>query len=178
MNMSAAPPVALQEPEPDVLEEIQHLLDKWKDKEGNLIMILHEIQNKYGFVPRDVALAVAKRLEIRLAQIYEVLTFYHYFKLVAPGKHNITVCNGTACYLKGCAQLIQKLETILGIPEGQTTKDQMFHLETVRCIGCCGMSPAMVVDGRTLGKVKPDDMKALVDDIKTIEKASGEERDN
>jgi NADH-quinone oxidoreductase subunit E len=174
--MSAAPPIALQEPEPEVMEEIEQLLEKWKDQEGNLIMILHEIQNKYGFVPRDVALAVAKRIGIRLAQIYEVLTFYHYFKLVAPGKHNVMVCNGTACYLKGCAQIISKLETVLGIREGQTTKDQMFHLETVRCIGCCGMSPAMVVDGRTLGKVKPDDMKEMIDEIKTLEKAAEEER--
>lgn len=159
------------------MEAIETILEKWKDEEGNLISILHEIQNKYGFVPRDVALAVAERIGIRLARIYEVLTFYHYFKLVAPGKHNITVCNGTACYLKGCTQVIQKLQTALGIREGQTSKDQMFHLETVRCIGCCGMSPAMVVDGRTLGKVKPEDIESLVEDIKTLEKATAEKED-
>jgi len=143
--------------------EVGSHVDKWQDQEGNLIMILHSIQNKYGYVPRGVSMELAARLEIPLARIYEVITFYHYFKLVPPGNHNIAVCNGTACYLKGSPQLIEELERKLKIKEGETTEDREFHLETVRCIGCCGMAPAMVVDEKTHGRVIASELQSILD---------------
>jgi len=141
--------------------EIKNLVDKWKDKEGNLIMILHEIQNHHGYVPRELSLELSRMLDVPLARIYEVITFYNFFKLSPPGKHRISVCLGTACYLKGSAELISELKSVLSVDEGQTTKDGLFHLDVVRCLGCCGLSPVMMIDDKVYGKVK----KAEVIDI-------------
>jgi len=143
--------------------EVKKYVDRWRDQEGNLIMILHEVQNQYGYVPREVSMTLAQELGISLARIYEVITFYHYFKLTPPGKHNILVCNGTACYLKGGARLLEELEKQLDIKEGETTEDREFHLETVRCIGCCGMSPSLNIDGKTYGRLTSKDILALIE---------------
>ena len=139
-------------------EKVRQHVDKWRDREGNLIMILHAIQNAEGYVPREVAMELALELGISLARIYEVITFYNYFRLVPPGKHNVMVCTGTACYLKGSASILGEVESQLGIKEGETTEDREYHLETVRCIGCCGMSPAMVVDSKTHGRLRSSDV--------------------
>jgi len=141
-------------------------VEAWRGREGNLIMILHGIQNEHGYVPRGVAMQLARELGVSLARIYEVITFYHYFKLVPPGKHNVAVCTGTACYLKGGANLLEEMETQLGIKEGETTADREFHLETVRCIGCCGMSPAMVIDGKTHGRLRTSDVGDLLAQVR------------
>ncbi|MFA5263074.1 MAG: NAD(P)H-dependent oxidoreductase subunit E [Opitutaceae bacterium] len=140
-------------------------VEKWRGEEGNLIMILHAIQNQYGYIPREVAMELSRELDVKLARIYEVLTFYHYFKLQPPGQHNIVVCNGTACYLKGAGDLINETRTRLGVSEGQTTADRKYHFDVVRCIGCCGMSPAVVMDGKTYGRVKTTDVAGILDSV-------------
>jgi len=137
-------------------------VEPWRGKEGNLIMILHAIQNEHGYIPRGVAMVLADELGTSLARIYEVITFYHYFKLVPPGKHNLSVCTGTACYLKGAANIISEVEGQLGIRAGETTEDRTFHLETVRCIGCCGMSPALIMDGKTHGRIRTSDIEDII----------------
>ena len=157
--------------ETGIRRDVQRHVARWSGEEGNLIMILHAIQNQYGYVPREVAMELSRELGVRLARIYEVITFYHYFKLQPPGKHNVTVCNGTACYLKGAAGLLNELRAQLGVGEGQTTPDREFHVEVVRCIGCCGMSPAVVCDGKTHGRVKPSDMAGLVAGIRAADAA-------
>lgn len=146
--------------------EVSSHVDKWKDQEGNLIMILHSIENEHGYVPREISMELSIELGVPLARIYEVITFYNYFKLVPPGKHNVAVCNGTACYLKGAPQLLAELERKLRIKDGETTEDREYHLETVRCIGCCGMAPAMVVDEKTHGKVMTTDLQSILDSAK------------
>ncbi len=149
-----------------IRRDVQLHVARWRNEEGNLIMILHAIQNQYGYVPREVAMELSRELGVKLARIYEVITFYHYFKLQPPGQHNVVVCNGTACYLKGAGDLINELRGRLGVSEGQTTADRQFHLDTVRCIGCCGMSPALVVDGKTHGRIKTSDIGAILDTVK------------
>lgn len=149
-----------------IRRDVQQHVAHWRNEEGNLIMILHAIQNQYGYVPREVAMELSRELGVKLARIYEVITFYHYFKLQPPGAHNITVCNGTACYLKGATDLLNELRTQLGVAEGQTTTDRQVHLDVVRCIGCCGMAPAMVVDGKTCGHAKPADIAGHIAAIK------------
>ena len=134
--------------------EIEQLIEKWKSKEGNLIMILHEIQNHHGYVPRGLSLELSRELGVPLARIYEVITFYNFFKLVPPAKHSISVCMGTACYLKGAPEILRELETIFHVREGQSTADGNFHLDIVRCLGCCGLAPVMMIDGKIYGKVK------------------------
>lgn len=167
--MQAAAKSPLESLDPEMHSEIRDCLDKWREKDDNLIMILHEIQNRHGYVPRGASLLLSEETGVPLARIYEVLTFYHYFRLVPPGKHNVTVCNGTACYLRGSGRILGELERRLGIVEGNTTSDRLFHLETVRCIGCCGMSPAMVVDGKAMGKLTTDDVASVVDRIRKQE---------
>ena len=153
----------------DIKRDVQMHVARWRDEEGNLIMILHAIQNQHGYVPREVAMELSRELGVKLARIYEVITFYHYFKLQPPGAHTVTVCNGTACYLKGSADLLQEVRSRLGIGEGETTADRQFHLDVVRCIGCCGMSPAMVVDGKTHGRVKTSEIAGVIEAIKRKE---------
>lgn len=155
-----------------VRRDVQQHVARWRNEEGNLIMILHAIQNQHGYVPREVAMELSRELGVKLARIYEVITFYHYFKLQPPGAHNITVCNGTACYLKGAADLLGEVRSQLGIAEGQTTPDRQFHLDVVRCIGCCGMAPAMVVDGKTCGHVKPSEIAGHIAAIKAKQEAA------
>jgi NADH-quinone oxidoreductase subunit E len=135
---------------------LRDLAVKWKNKKGNLIMVLHEIQNHYGYIPRSLAMNLSNVIDVPLARIYEVITFYNYFKLEPPGKFNIAVCMGTACYLKGAPDILSEIKERFGIDIGQTTADGTFHLDAVRCLGCCGLAPVMAVNGEIHGKVKKD----------------------
>ena len=144
------------------LSMIEQLIKKWEGKEGNLIMVLHEVENHYGYIPRDVSFDLSRCLGIPLARIYEVISFYHYFKLEKPGKHVISVCMGTACYLKGSPQLLKEIKNILNIEEGEVTKDGMFQLSSVRCLGCCGLAPVIMIDGKIYGNLKPGDLLEII----------------
>ena len=101
-------------------------------------------------------------LDVPLARIYEVITFYNFFKLTPPGKHKIAVCMGTACYLKGAPEVLKEVKTILSVEEGKSTKDGNFHLDVVRCLGCCGLAPVMTIDGKVYGKVKKQEIVEIL----------------
>jgi NADH-quinone oxidoreductase subunit E len=133
--------------------ELIEFIRQWKDRPGNLIMVLHKVQEVFGYVPRDIAFEVARRLDVPLAKIYGVLTFYHLFKLRKPGRHQIAVCMGTACYLKGAEELISEIGSLLDIGVNGITEDGEFSLESVRCIGCCGLAPVMTIDGEVYGRL-------------------------
>ena len=135
---------------------------KWRKKRGSLIMALHELQDVKGYVPWDDAMELAQAMNIPLARIYEVLTFYNFFKLDAPGKAVISVCTGTACYLKGNDKTLEVFKKQLGISEGESTPDRMFHLQCVRCVGCCGLAPVCVVNGKTYGRVTTGDVANIL----------------
>jgi NADH-quinone oxidoreductase subunit E len=142
--------------------ELEAFIRKWKNVPGNLIMVLHRVQEHFGYVPRPAAFQVAEQLKIPLAQVYGVLTFYHFFKLKKPGKYQIAVCMGTACYLKGAGDLIQELESILGVGLNTVTPDGNFSVEAVRCLGCCGLAPVMSVNGTMHGNLKREDVAGIV----------------
>ena len=135
-------------------QELLSFVDEWRDKPGNLIMILHKMQEIYGFIPRAEALELARVMDIPLAKIYGVITFYHFFKLKKPGKNKIQVCMGTACYLKGGQDLIDEIENLIGVGVNQTSEDEMFSMEAVRCVGCCGLAPVVTVNNEVYGKLK------------------------
>ena len=137
---------------------------KWRKKRGSLIMALHEIQDVKGYVPWEDAVDIANGMNVPLARIYEVLTFYNFFKLDAPGKAVISVCTGTACYLKGNDKVLEKFKSELGINEGESTADKMFHLQSVRCVGCCGLAPVCVVNGKTYGRMTPEAVPGILDE--------------
>jgi NADH-quinone oxidoreductase subunit E len=142
--------------------ELVSFIEEWKEKPGNLIMILHRVQEEFGFIPRQAAMKVAELIDVPLAKIYGVVTFYHFFKLNKPGKYNIQVCMGTACYLKGGEDLIQELENLLGIGVNQVTDDGEFSIEAVRCVGCCGLAPVLVVGEEVFGKVTKDKLPDII----------------
>ena len=146
----------------DMRSRVRGIAREWEGEEGNLIMILHAIQSEFGYVPRGVASELSKELGISMARIYEVITFYHYFRLKPPGRHNIQVCMGTACYLKGAMGLQDELMRQLKLLEATGTREGEFQLDSVRCIGCCGMAPAVVMDGETHGRLEVDSVGKIL----------------
>jgi NADH-quinone oxidoreductase subunit E len=150
----------------DVQEQVKAIAEKWQGRDGNLIMILHEIQGHFGYIPRSVALDLSRTLDIPLASIYEVITFYNYFKLEKPGKYNIAVCMGTACYLKGAPDLLAAIKDVLDITEGETTPDGLFRLDAVRCLGCCGLAPVIMINEKIYSKVKKSQIPEILSKYK------------
>lgn len=142
--------------------EIRAFIEEWKSKPGNLIMVLHKVQQTYGYIPRDVAIETSKLLDVPLAKIYGVVTFYNFFKLQKAGKYIVQVCLGTACYLRGGDDVIKEFEKQLGIGVNGTTADGLFSIEAVRCIGCCGLAPAAVVNGEVHGKLTTNDVAGII----------------
>lgn len=143
-------------------QELLDHIEKWREKPGNLIMILHGVQEEFGYIPREAAKKVAKLLNVPLAKIYGVVTFYHYFKLNKPGKYNIQVCMGTACYLKGGEDILDELESVLGIGVNQVTSDGQFSIEAVRCVGACGLAPVLIVGEDVYGKLTKDRLPEIL----------------
>jgi NADH-quinone oxidoreductase subunit E len=146
--------------------ELISFIEEWKEKPGNLIMVLHKVQGHYGFIPREIAFEVADLLDVPVAKIYGVITFYHLFRLTKPGRNQIAVCMGTACYLKGGEDLILEFERLLGVGINTVTEDGEFSMEAVRCIGCCGLAPVLTVNGEVFGAVKVKDCKKILDQFK------------
>jgi NADH-quinone oxidoreductase subunit E len=126
-------------------------------------MALHDLQGLYGYVPREAAMTLGSELGVPLARIYEVVTFYNYFKLEAPGKYIISVCTGTACHIKGSKAVLDGLKQELHINEGESTPDKEYHLQGVRCLGCCGLAPIATINGKVYGKLKPDGGHYLIE---------------
>lgn len=147
-------------------KDIEKAIAKWKDVPGSLIMALHEVQEKTGYIPRETAMELSKGLNVPLARIYEVITFYSFFKLEAPGKHKVSVCMGTACYLKGAQALVNALKEKLDVAEGCTTADGLFQLEIVRCVGCCSIAPVITVGEKVYAKAQPEDVAKIISEYK------------
>ncbi|MCK5154933.1 MAG: NAD(P)H-dependent oxidoreductase subunit E [Spirochaetales bacterium] len=142
--------------------DLTDFIAEWKEKPGNLIMILHKVQEEFGYIPRAAADKVAVLIDVPLAKIYGVITFYHFFKLEKPGVHNIQVCLGTACYMKGGSNIIDELQSLLGISVNEVTADGKFSIEGVRCVGCCGLAPVLVIGNEVFGKVTKDQLPGII----------------
>ena len=142
--------------------ELISFIDEWKVKPGSLIMILHKTQETFGYISRETAGKLSQLTDIPLARIYGVITFYHFFKTTKPGKHKISVCLGTACYLKGSADLIEETRNILGLAPGAVTEDGLFSIDEVRCVGCCGLAPVLTVGIDTYGKLTKDMLPQII----------------
>jgi len=143
-------------------EELNIFINTEKDVPGSLIKILHKVQEHYGYIPRNVAKKLSVDLNKPLSKIYGVVTFYHLFSLTKPGKYRIAVCMGTACYLKGAADLIQAIEDILGVGLQGVTEDGLFSFEVVRCVGCCGLAPVIVINEEVYGNLTKDDLPGII----------------
>ena len=156
------------------VKQIHEICDRYQDTATPLIMILSDIQNEFGYVPPEVQEIVSKRTGISPAKIYGVVTFYSFFSLEPNGKYVIGCCLGTACYVKGAQKVIDKFSELLGIEPGQTTKDGLFTLDALRCIGACGIAPAVSVNGRVYPKITAEDVPAIIEEYRALEAKGGE----
>jgi NADH-quinone oxidoreductase subunit E len=143
-------------------QELTAFIEEWKNKPGSLIMMLHRIQEELSYIPLEAAEKLSEMINMPLTKIYGVMTFYHFFKTTKPGKHLISVCLGTACYLKGSQALLDEAQNLLGIKEGQVSKDGLFSVEAVRCVGCCGLSPVLTVGKDVYGKVTKSQIPEII----------------
>lgn len=134
--------------------ELQKIINEYKDKPGSLILVLHRAQTLFGYLPRRVQQIVAEGLNIPLSEVAGVVSFYSFFTMVPKGRHSIKVCLGTSCYVRGGQRVLGELQKNLGIQVGETTEDRRFSLEVVRCIGACGLSPAITIGDDVYGRVK------------------------
>lgn len=142
---------------------IDEVIAKYPPQREHLISILQEVQGEYGYLSRDSIARISGYLKLPSSKIFGVATFYNQFRLSAPGRIQIQICRGTACHVKGSLDLLDALKTQLGIDVGETTKDGLFSLETVACLGCCSIAPAMMVNGTFFGRLDRKSLEALVD---------------
>ncbi len=148
------------------LRQVDEVIRKYRDKPGALIPVLEEVQGITGYLPEAIQRRVASGLGIPLSQVYGVVTFYSFFTMTPRGKHQVRVCLGTACHVRGAKRVLEEMERKLGIEPGGCTDDREFSLDLVRCVGACGLGPVVVVDEDTHKQVKVAKLNAIVDKYK------------
>ena len=146
--------------------KIEEICDRYTEEKTPLMMILSDIQNEYGYIPLDVQEIVSKKTGISVAEIYGVVTFYSFFSLTPKGKYVIGCCLGTACYVKGAQNVIDKFSELLNIAPGETSADGLFTLDALRCIGACGIAPAVSINGKVYPKVEVGQVPQIIEDYK------------
>ncbi len=145
-------------------QKLLEIIDKYKSDKSNLIQVLHEAQDLYGYLPLDVQKEISINMGIPMAEIYGVVTFYSRFSLEPKGKYNIAVCLGTACHVKGSSNILSKIKEKLGIDVGQITQDGKFSLEATRCIGACGLAPVFTINEEVYGKATVEMADKIIDE--------------
>jgi len=141
---------------------LDEFIETMGDKQANLIAVLHKAQDIFGYLPPEVQLHIARKLNIPAAKVWGVVSFYSYFTTKPRGKHVINVCMGTACYVRGSAKIVQQIESQLGIKCGETTADGEFTLDSLRCVGACGLAPVMIIDGKVYGRLTPEEVSGIL----------------
>lgn len=148
------------------ITELNALINKYKTKPGALIPLLEEAQVLLEYLPVSIQRKISEGLNLPLSRVYGVVTFYSFFTMKLRGKHTIRVCMGTACYVRGAEKIVKEIQKKLHVKEGETTEDRAFTLETVRCLGTCGLAPAVVVDKTVHGRVAPEKIAEIIDSYK------------
>lgn len=151
--------------------QLKKVIEEHKDMPGALLPVLQEAQGIYGYLPIEVQKMVAEGLSVSLSEVYGVATFYSQFSLTPKGEHRISICLGTACYVKGADKILQALEDKLGIKSGECTPDGLFSIDSCRCVGACGLAPVMMVDDDVYGKMTVEQIDPILD--KYINKKGG-----
>ena len=156
----------------DLKPSLQKILARYQGgKREMLIPILQEIQEEQGYLSREAVVAVGRHLNLPASKVYGVATFYNQFRFQPIGRYHIQVCRGTACHVKGSASVLEAIELALGIKAGQTTRDGLFSLEVVACLGACGLAPTININGEFYAGVSPDGVRAILDSYRKSEKA-------
>jgi NADH-quinone oxidoreductase subunit E len=150
--------------EDELTKQRDKIIEPYRGQPGGLIQVLTKAQELIGYLPKWALISIAKGLGLSLQDVYGVVTFYAFFSLIPRGRHKISVCAGTACYVKGTKMVTKTLREVLGIKPGQTTPDSRFTLEVVRCIGACGLAPAMIIDGKDVhGRLEPEQIPQILE---------------
>ena len=149
-------------------KQIIEIISRYQNEKTPLMMILSDIQKEFGYIPLEVQELVSEKIGVPVAEIYGVVTFYSFFSLNPKGKYVIGVCLGTACYVKGSQQVIDKFSEILDIKAGETSKDGLFTLDALRCIGACGIAPALTINGKVYPKVQVSDVPGIVQEYRNL----------
>lgn len=147
----------------ECFDKLANFINGITDKEGCLITVLHQAQEIFGYLPHEVQEFVAEKLNLPVAKVYGVVSFYHFFKMVPQGKYPISVCMGTACYVRGAEKVLDEIKRELGVTVGETTADGLFSLDALRCVGACGLAPVVLVGKDVYGKETVKDMKRIID---------------
>jgi len=142
--------------------ELDTYINSLSDKQGKLIPVLHKAQELFGYLPEEVQRHVAKELGIPASKVYGVVTFYSFFTMTKKGRYKIAICMGTACFVKGAKDILDEFKKELGIEAGGVTKDGMFSLDALRCIGACGLAPVLTVNGKYYGRASKDDVRGII----------------
>jgi len=161
---------AVKDEKLEILKRYMQDVKSGENKESYLIAILHKAQELYGYLDRDIMDEIAVTMNIPTARIWGVATFYHYFSLAPKGKYVISVCMGTACYVKGAAELLDVIKEELKISIGETTEDRLFTLQEARCLGACGLAPVMMIDDIIYGELTPKKVVKLLNDYRNRDK--------
>ena len=148
------------------VKKINEICDRYANDKTPLMMILSDIQKEYGYIPLEVQEIVSERTGISVAEIYGVVTFYSFFSLTPKGKYVIGVCLGTACYVKGSQDLVDKISEVLNLPAGSTSPDGKYSLEATRCIGACGLAPVLTINGDVYGRLTKAEIPAILEKYK------------
>jgi NADH-quinone oxidoreductase subunit E/NADP-reducing hydrogenase subunit HndA len=148
------------------LNKIREICNAHSNEQGELINVLQQVQEHFGYLPAEVQEAVAYELGIAVAKVYGVVTFYSFFTMIPQGEHPISICTGTACYVRGADNVLQEFKRQLGIEVGETTEDGKFSLNCLRCVGACGLAPVVLVGDKTYGRVAPDGVKDILAEYK------------
>ncbi len=146
----------------ELYRELDKTIDKYKGQAGALIQVLHQAQGIFGYLPKEVQVYIADKLNVPITEVYGVVTFYAFFTMTPKGKHTIGICMGTACYVKGAAKILDSLKAKLKIDVGGTTEDGKFTLEVLRCIGACGLAPAIMIGDDVYGRLTSDKLDAIL----------------
>jgi NADP-reducing hydrogenase subunit HndA len=144
------------------LRQLKEVCKSFNNEAGELINVLHKAQGIFGYLPAEVQEVVARELQISVAKVYGVVTFYSFFTMVPRGRFPISVCTGTACYVRGAEKVLDEVKRLLKVPVGETTADGKFSIAGLRCVGACGLAPVVLVGDKTYGRVAPDGVKKIL----------------
>ena len=148
-----------------IRQEVQEIIKAYKPEKDNLIQVLNEVQEKYGYIPKIAQMEISKYLGVPMAEIYGVITFYARFTLEPKGKYNISVCLGTACFVKGSQAILDRLKERLNLEEGKTSSDGKFSIDTTRCVGACGIAPVFTVNDEVYGHATVKKLDEVLDGL-------------
>lgn len=150
----------------DKIEKINEICNSFNNDAGELINVLHETQHEFGYLPAEVQDVIAHNLHVSVAHVYGVVTFYSFFTMIPKGEHPISICTGTACYVRGAEKVLDEFKKELKLEVGETTPDGKFSINCLRCVGACGLAPVVLVGEKVYGRVSPDGVKNILDEYR------------